>query len=169
MAIIFRYVDIESASIHEQFLTFVPAETFNAEGLSNHILKTLEKYHIEPMLMVSQRYDGAAVMSGHYSVQSRIREEAPKALYVHCNAHCLNLCLVDCVKYLVLLNFLGWFRIYMYFCHLQSSMQYMFPSSLYSIQESLLDNYKGSQILDGLVVKVPLAPYTIHLMLLLLL
>ena len=99
LAIIFRYVDIESASIHERFLTFVPAETLNAEGLSNHILKTLEKYHIDPMLMVSQGYDGAAVMSGHCSgVQSRIRQVAPKALYVHCNAHCLNLCLVDCVK-----------------------------------------------------------------------
>ena len=99
LAIIFCYVDIESASIHEQFLTFVPAETLNAEGLSNHVLKTLEKYHIDLMLMASQGYDGAAVISGHCSgVQSRIRQVAPKALYVHCNAHCLNLCLVHCVK-----------------------------------------------------------------------
>ena len=99
LAIVFRYVDIENASIHERFLTFVPAETLNAEGLSNLIVKTLEKYHIDPMLMVSQGYDGAAVMSGHCSgVQTRIKQVAPKALYVHCNAHCLNLCLVDCVK-----------------------------------------------------------------------
>ena len=98
LAIVFRYVD-ESASIHERFLTFVPAETLNAEGLSNLIISTLEEYHIDPMLMVSQGYDGAAVMSGHCSgVQARIRQVASKALYVHCNAHCLNLCLVDCTK-----------------------------------------------------------------------
>ena len=42
-------------------------------------------------------------------------------------------------QYLVLLNFLDWFRIYIYFYHLQSAMQYMFPSSLYSTQESLSD------------------------------
>ena len=46
-------------------MTLIPAETLNAEGLSNHILKTQEKHHIDPMLMVSQGYDGAAVMSGH--------------------------------------------------------------------------------------------------------
>lgn len=106
LAIVFRYVDIESASTHERFLTFVPAESLTAEGLSNHILQTLEQYHIDPKLMVSQGYDGAAVMSGHCSgVQSRIRQVAPNALYVHCNAHCLNLCLLN--QCIVLLNFLG--------------------------------------------------------------
>ena len=98
LVIVFCYVD-ESASIHERFLTFVPAETLNAEGLSNLIIKILEEYHIDPMLMVSQGYDGAAVMSGHCSgVQAGIRQVASKALYVHCTAHCLNLCLVDCTK-----------------------------------------------------------------------
>ena len=165
LAIVFRYVDIESASIHERFLTFVPAETLNAEGLSNLIIKTLEKYHIDPMLMVSQGYDGAAVMSGHCSgVQTRIRQVAPKALYVHCNAHCLNLCLVDCAKSVsCAAEFFGLVQnIYVFLC----ATQYMFLSSLCFIQESLLGNYKGSQILDGLVVKVPLTPYATHLMLL---
>ncbi len=49
--------------------------------------------------MVSQGYDGAAVMSGCVSgVQKRIRDLVPKTIYVHCHAHCLNLVLVDCVK-----------------------------------------------------------------------
>ena len=48
---------------------------------------------------MSQGYDGASVMSGHCSgVQTRIREVAPQAIYTHCNAHCLNLALVDSVK-----------------------------------------------------------------------
>lgn len=38
-------------------------------------------------------------MSGKPSdVQSRINEEAQQAIYIHCNAHCLNLVLVDTVK-----------------------------------------------------------------------
>ena len=46
--------------------------------------------------MVSQGYDGAAVMSGCVSgVQKRIRDLVPQAIYVHCHAHCLNLVLVD--------------------------------------------------------------------------
>ena len=31
-------------------------------------------------------------------VQTRVHEIAPQAIYVHCNAHCLNLCLVDSTK-----------------------------------------------------------------------
>ena len=43
-----------------------------------------------------QAYDGASVMSGHlHGVASRFKEEEPAALYVHCFAHCLNLCLQD--------------------------------------------------------------------------
>ena len=38
-------------------------------------------------------------MSGNCTgVQTRIREVAPQAIYIHCNAHCLNLCLVDSTK-----------------------------------------------------------------------
>ena len=38
-------------------------------------------------------------MSGCCSgVQARIREVAPQAIYIHCNAHCLNLALIDSVK-----------------------------------------------------------------------
>lgn len=38
-------------------------------------------------------------MRGLYSgVQAKIKQESPKALYVHCNVHILNLCLVDLAK-----------------------------------------------------------------------
>ena len=44
-------------------------------------------------------YDGASNMSGHLSgVATRIQKEQPKAHYVHCVAHCLNLCLQDLGK-----------------------------------------------------------------------
>lgn len=38
-------------------------------------------------------------MSGkHSGVAARIKTDAKHAVYVHCNAHCLNLVLVDTVK-----------------------------------------------------------------------
>lgn len=49
--------------------------------------------------LVGQGYDGASVMSGRYSgVAARIKAEAKYAVYVHCNAHCLNLVLVNTVE-----------------------------------------------------------------------
>ena len=42
--------------------------------------------------MRGQGYDGASNMaSNRVGVQARIRQEAPLAVYVHCNGHCLNL------------------------------------------------------------------------------
>lgn len=38
-------------------------------------------------------------MSGQCSgVQTRVKQVAKYAFYVHCNAHCLNLVIVDCIK-----------------------------------------------------------------------
>ena len=99
LAIILRYVDVKAAAIYERFLTYVSAPSLTAESLTKYILDTLRKHDLEPNNIVSQGYDGASDMSGSISgVQARIREIAPRALYVHCNAHCLNLVLVDSIK-----------------------------------------------------------------------
>ena len=50
-------------------------------------------------MCVSQCYNGASVMNGSCSgVSARIKELNPKAVYIHCCAHRLNLALVDTVK-----------------------------------------------------------------------
>jgi len=42
--------------------------------------------------LIGQGYDGASNMSGKYKgVQAIVREKYPKAIYVHCAAHTLNL------------------------------------------------------------------------------
>lgn len=42
-----------------------------------------------------QGYDGAASMSsGRVGTQAKIRNHAPKAIYIHCAGHCLNLVVV---------------------------------------------------------------------------
>ena len=80
-------------------MTFTEATNCTAEGLTDHILATLNKFDLDPQHIVSQGYDGAAVMSGKCSgVQERLRQAAPYAVYIHCYAHTLNLVLVDSTK-----------------------------------------------------------------------
>ena len=99
LAIVLRYVDIGTATQHEHFLTYIKAESLNAEGLSTYILDTLHNFGLNPSDIVSQGYDGASVMSGRcLGVQNLIKAVAPMAIYVHCYAHCLNLVLVDSTK-----------------------------------------------------------------------
>ena len=100
MSICFRYLDPDDNTVVERFLTFVVAPSLTAGSLSQYIIDTLALHNIDLSSIVSQGYDGAAVMSGCASgVHTRIRNIAPSAIYVHCHAHCLNLVLVDCVKY----------------------------------------------------------------------
>ena len=99
LAIVLRYVDVPTATIYDRFLTYVPAESLTAESLAMNILTTLRNHQLDPKNIVLQGYDGASVMSGNCSgVQTGIREIVPQGIYVHCNAHCLNLCLVDSTK-----------------------------------------------------------------------
>ena len=99
MAIILRYVDLGSATVHERFLTYVEARCQNAESLAAHIISTLNEHKLDTSAIVSQGYDGASVMSGCCTgVQQRIKQVAPQAVYVHCYAHCLNFVLVVTTK-----------------------------------------------------------------------
>ena len=100
LSVALRYVDDE-AVVQEHFLTFTEATTCTAEGLTDHILATLNQFDLDPQHIVSQGYDDDAVMSGKYSgVQEHLRQAAPYAVYIHCYAHTLNLVLVDSTKIL---------------------------------------------------------------------
>ena len=96
ISVVLRYVDANSGSVHQPLR--LPVCQLKAYQ-NILILDTLRKHHLNPMQIVSQGYDGASVMSGRCSgVQQRIREVAPRARYVHCYAHNLNLVLVDCIR-----------------------------------------------------------------------
>ena len=43
-------------------------------------------------------YDGASNMSCANGVQGRCYADNPKATYVHCNSHVLNLCIVEACR-----------------------------------------------------------------------
>jgi len=73
-------------------LCFVIVNDVTALGLSNTIISTLNKFDLDLDCLVGQGYDGAAVMSGQYKgVRSLISEKYPRAKFVHCSAHTLNL------------------------------------------------------------------------------
>ena len=58
MAIVLRYVDVETGSIFERFLTYVQAVSLDAQSLSSHILDTLKFFGLDQTCIVSQGYDG---------------------------------------------------------------------------------------------------------------
>uniref|UniRef100_A0A667WWJ6 DUF4371 domain-containing protein n=1 Tax=Myripristis murdjan TaxID=586833 RepID=A0A667WWJ6_9TELE len=87
-------------TVHESFMHFEHADKLDAAGLTEKIVNSLQKYGLEYReQLVGQGYDGASVMSGkHSGVSARIQSLAKHAFYVHCNAHCLNLVIVDTVR-----------------------------------------------------------------------
>ena len=64
LSIVIRYLDDNTHSIVERFLTFVIASNLSAEHLSKYILDTLTHYNMDVNMIVSQGYDGASVISG---------------------------------------------------------------------------------------------------------
>ena len=58
-----------------------------------HVEKTVAAYGLQEKL-IGQTYDGASVISGHLGgLQRLVLNKYPKALFVHCYAHRLNLVL----------------------------------------------------------------------------
>ena len=50
LSIVLRYVDLESATIHERFLTYVEAKRMDAEALATYILDTLQRILVKSSL-----------------------------------------------------------------------------------------------------------------------
>ncbi|XP_060858110.1 zinc finger MYM-type protein 1-like isoform X1 [Metopolophium dirhodum] len=98
----------ENVSMNESFLKFIEVQSLTGENLATVILNGLNACGIDCNNMVGQGYDGASNMSGHLKgVQTIIRETYPKALYVHCVAHSLNLAVSKASNILPIRNCLG--------------------------------------------------------------
>lgn len=107
LVIVLRYVDSEN-QIKEDFLGFVQCEDTTGSTLADKIVQSLQQWGLEVENIRGQGYDGAANMAGkHKGVQARILEINEKALYFHCAAHCLNLCIVKSCEVAAVKNMLG--------------------------------------------------------------
>jgi hypothetical protein len=94
MSIVLRYINC--GKIKERFLCYIHEKKLDAKSKYNNIVTLFETFNLNFNDLVSQCYDGCSVMSGKYKgLQNLIREKAKCAIYVHCNAHNLNLSLLD--------------------------------------------------------------------------
>ena len=100
-AVVLQYVNSHFV-INERFVGFFRATQTDGESL-NHLVRTvLMTLGLNIEDIVAQCYDGAANMRGMYKgVAARIKRDNPRAIYVHCNAHILNLVLVDAAKAII--------------------------------------------------------------------
>ncbi|XP_008184846.1 52 kDa repressor of the inhibitor of the protein kinase-like [Acyrthosiphon pisum] len=78
--------------VNESFLKFIQVHSLSGKNLADSILNGLISCGIDCDFLYGQGDDGASNMSGQFQgVQAHIRSKYPKALYVHCAAHSLNL------------------------------------------------------------------------------
>ena len=68
-------------------------------------MEYLGRIGLNPCDLRGQAYDGAGAMAGAYNgVAAVIRNQHPKARYVHCAAHVLNLCIVGACEVQAVVN-----------------------------------------------------------------
>ena len=97
LSVVLRYV--YNCRTHERFISYTKCDELNSEALFTYIMKALGEMDVDISNCISQRYDGASVMSGcNTGVRTRITDVNPAAIYIHCHAHQLNLVLVDSCK-----------------------------------------------------------------------
>ena len=93
-----RWADTEYV-VNEDVIAFASVEQTDAVTLTNTLRDVLIRSNLRLAQCRGQAYDGASNMSGCLNgVASQIQKEQPKAHYIHCVAHSLNLCLQDCGK-----------------------------------------------------------------------
>lgn len=85
-------INCHELKVVEHFLKFIPLSGTTGLEIANAIIKGLSDCKIDLSFLYGQGYDGAPAMSGDTNgAQEIIQKQYPKALYVHCAAHCLNL------------------------------------------------------------------------------
>lgn len=108
MTIIIRYVFIDHSDDHsktadvtikESFLGFVPIEKSSGLELTDVLLERLDTLGLSLQDMRGQGYDNGSNMKGVRSgVQARIKNMNPRAFFVPCSSHSLNLVVNDMAK-----------------------------------------------------------------------
>lgn len=98
LSFLIRFID-KNYNIQEKALGCYHMKKCDALSLSDAILKIIRENKLDIKKCVAQCYDGASVMSGSFTgVQKRIADIIPQAVYIHCYAHRLNLCLLNSIQ-----------------------------------------------------------------------
>ncbi|KAI6651149.1 Zinc finger MYM-type protein 1-like [Oopsacas minuta] len=108
LSIVVRYVNI-NGEIIESLLDLIEVANCTAVGLVTTIVEVFSKHGLLIESLRGQGYDGCATMAGRYNgVQNLIKVKNPKAYFVHCYVHRLNLVIIDtCKRNVITRNFFG--------------------------------------------------------------
>ena len=91
-----RWVD-ESYVVYDDIIGMIEVPETDVLTISSAVKDVLVRCFLPLRQCRGQAYDGASNMAGHLAgVATRLQMEEPKAHYVHCLAHSLNLCLQEC-------------------------------------------------------------------------
>ena len=91
-----RYVCPHTFEVFEDCIGLYTTDRTDADNLTQLIKDVLVRLSLPLERCRGQCYDGASNMSGRRSgVAARIQQEEPRALYVHCMGHSLNLAVQD--------------------------------------------------------------------------
>ena len=100
--------DNNELTIREEFLGFTSLDQMSAAAIADAILAQVNKYGLNPENLVGQGYDGCSTMAGKEGgVQAIIRAKYPKAAFVHCASHRLNLVVHDLNSVSLVRNTIG--------------------------------------------------------------
>ena len=104
LSVSIRWVS-KSYEVHEDVLGIKELPDTKAATILHEVNNVLVRCTLSITQCRGQAYDGASNMSGiRNGVQALFKKDEPRALYVHCLAHSLNLCVQDVSKMCKLLR-----------------------------------------------------------------
>ena len=108
MSLVLRYVD-SSKNIREQFVGFrLCGEETTGNAIKESIINSVHDLGLTMDNCRGQSYGGAGNMASRYvGASTLIQHQFPKAIYVHCMNHSLNLCVADTCSLAMVQNMMG--------------------------------------------------------------
>ena len=99
LSVTIRFVDVSNndVSLKEHFIKYHAVDESTGQSLFELILKVLEEFSLEIQDCRGQGYDNGSNMKGkNKGVQARILQLNPRAFFMSCGCHSLNLVISDC-------------------------------------------------------------------------
>jgi len=148
--LLIRYLEEDKGGRYrpvERLVGIFTTGSTSGETLCNKVVKHLNEINVPIAHVTGQSYDGAGNMSGRYKgLQALIQQIQPKALYIWCSAHRLNLvvesvvCCCTAIRNALgilqeLYNFFGSHRRHAVLIKLQSDSRYKKPLNASQTQQ----------------------------------